>query len=304
MNDSNLLTVAILTFDRADSLVRLLDRATEVSTPYPIVIFDDGDLGEKIVHKYTSLTEVSIEYRKSVGEKGYCHNYLRALTDIRSQYVLLMSDDDELLFESLPTLLKSALESTADFVSTPIRSQSNRWLRPSKKGIISEGEFLDFSRHAPGLLYNRDAVKGSCLEFLRSAVDSNNEFALVYPQVAVLSFLICSERRCMSLTTSIVRDVSTAQTGIRDSKGRNYQDLEARLEQLTGLLELLRMLGDQSGLAIEKMKVSALEHFLQVIILSVPKALRNRVMKRCRGSMLNFQLGKCVKWCRSVWANK
>ena len=236
-----ILTIGIPTFNRSGAVcARLKDLVVlEISDQIEILIIDNHstDGTSENLNKITIPSHLNSNIQIISNEKnlGFVGNFFSLFDHCRSEYLLVCSDEDEVLAMGIKHLLDFLVEKSPDFVSPQavVRGQLYR----GKKGTTE----LDYLQHEEASFY----ISGLCFKiesakkFLSWLPDLANQNSLVevYPQTALAGCLLV-EGRGFWLNTMVTRQVSELPSHIAHSDGGAYFHLNGRFEQLKGSISL------------------------------------------------------------------
>ncbi|MDU9048395.1 MAG: glycosyltransferase family 2 protein [Candidatus Electrothrix sp. Rat3] len=261
----SLLTIGIPTFNRSRCIVNLIDNLllNDIKDLVDIVIIDDGSSDDtySLLLNHSAFLLENFSLVSNGTNKGYANVFIRMFVECRTEYLMMMADDDCVLFENIQTLISYLQKNKPDFLSTQFISNGKVYRGKNKNSRINPKEFFMASAHAPGLVYRVKACS-NCLGIMRKRADANRSDTIIYPQVVMLIILLSERLKCWWLALPIASQGEAAPSGIRDKKsGEAYWSLCSRWHQLVDFDELL------SGLFPERYEV----------VLSMVQANRERV---------------------------
>lgn len=112
MSKQKILTICIPTYNRDKHLDEQLKRLTMIPSAMwkdiSLIISDNcsTDNTEHIVKKYLDIHRVDIEYSKNETNLGMDGNFVKCFRAAKSKYVWLLGDDDYILIDRLPDVIK------------------------------------------------------------------------------------------------------------------------------------------------------------------------------------------------------
>lgn len=236
-----ILTIGIPTFNRSEAVcTRLQELITlEMSNQIQILVIDnhstDGtaeNLNKSMIPSHM-ISKVQIISNES--NLGFVGNFFSLFDHCRTEYLLVCSDEDQIIESGLQRLLEFLGERSPDFVSpqAEVRGQIYRGRKKIHK--------LDYLQHEEASFY----ISGLCFKiesaqkFLERFPDlvKNNSLVEVYPQTALAGFLL-AEGNGFWLDTVVTRQLNELPSHIVHSDGGAYFHLCGRFEQLKGSISL------------------------------------------------------------------
>lgn len=236
---ANNLSICILTFNRPYAVIELLDQIYELRQPIPIYILDDGSTSPVQLRAIDTVDPRNTKLIKNSTNLGYARNFVKLFSVVETEYVVVLADDDKFIAGNFERLVSELSWFGAGFVITPFLNQKKKVRPRSDSRNISLHNFLDFSTHAPGLIYNRNVVL-KYLPLLEVQLDNRNAFALTYPQCMLFFFALKEGEVFKYVDFDLVTQGANFPSKIQDSSGFWYGQFESRLSQFSGLLSVIR----------------------------------------------------------------
>jgi glycosyltransferase involved in cell wall biosynthesis len=254
-----LLTIGIPTYNRASTVSRVLHDllAEPASELVEVLVIDDGgadDTFAKLSEDPTIASRVRV-LRNDVNV-GYPRTFARVFAECRTEYVMLMADDDLVVAENLAPLLDYLERERPAFVSPQFLKGSTVYRGRATTGPITPRQFLSCSAHAPGLVYRVEDCRDA-LDELASRIESEQADALVYPQVVVFMNLMIAARKCEWFALPTAREVNPHPSGILDADGRAYWSVESRWQQLKSFDSMLEQHAEQDTTGVARQLLDA-----------------------------------------------
>lgn len=248
-----LLTIGIPTYNRAASVARLLHQLlsdTEAAPVQVLVVDDGGEDGTYVSLSSDPAIATRVRLIRNDENLGYPRTLARVFEECKTEYLMVVADDDQVITKSLSPLLDYLERERPAFVSPQFLRSSTVYRGQENTGPIASGEFLASSAHASGLVYRVKDCQAPLVE-LAKRVDSKQADALVYPQVVVMVQLLIAGSKCEWLALPTVSEGSFEPSGIRDADGNAYWSLESRWQQLKAFDSLLSQYceSDTTGIA-------------------------------------------------------
>jgi glycosyltransferase involved in cell wall biosynthesis len=252
-----LLSIGIPSYNRAENVWSLLHEllAEPDSELVEIFVIDDGGSDGT----YAKLAEDAIASRVRIlrndANLGFARTFARLFAECRTEYLMLMSDDDHVLVESLRPLLAYLGSERPAFVSPQFLRASTISRGRSSTGPIAPRQFIACSAHAPGLVFRVEDCRAG-LEELAERIEADQVDAVVYPQVHLVMRLLLAGATCRWLALPTVAEGAYRPSGIRDGSGHAYWSVESRWQQLKSYDALLshHAAHDTSGAAHEMLR--------------------------------------------------
>lgn len=279
LDDESNCTVAlcILTYDRPLALRRTLVQASALKDLVAVYIFDDCPRSPVTEDIYKDLgLECSLINNET--NMGYARNFCKVFDALDADFLIVLADDDQLVISGFHSVLcsvsHSAHRNDSAFYCTSFYSKESKKIRPaSLSNCIDLGNFLDFSRHAPGLIYKRVVAKRYLSEVTR-LIAEKNEFAVTYPQAVLLFLMLCNGEKCEILSDALVRQGLDFKSRITDTNGHWYGEFESRLLQFYGLLEIVRSNLELDKKNSELAQTHVKRYYLRQLIMQLPFSAR------------------------------
>lgn len=238
-----MLTIGIPTYNRREIVQRNVAALIEdgAAEQAEILVIDDASPDET----YAALAELCegtpVRVLGNESNLGYAGNLLRLFAECKTPYLLVASDDDVVVAESLAPLAQMLAERSPAFVSTQFwfgkRLYRGRH-SPSGDDCIGPEQLFAASGHAPGLAYEVSECRELAVPVVGEKLRAGSAAASVYPQVLVLARLLLAGRPCLWWDRRVVEGGAEAPTGLRED-GSPYHHLAPRWRQLGDLLDFL-----------------------------------------------------------------
>ena len=260
MTSRNLLTIGLPTFNRRDSVSKIVEallaaRAYDIAN---ILVIDDGSDDQTFDVLSTLVADAPVRLSRNSNNLGYAANFIRLFDECDTEYLLLSTDDDPVVHGNLRALIR-LLESRGPLlVSTQFYVAGELYRGKKEITEIQAADFLECSTHAPGLVYRVDAARAS-IPLIKGRIQRQCAAALVYPQVLLTCDLL-AHGLCLWWDKPIVSLGEQRQSGVTDSTRERYYFVASRWRQQLGFLEFL---GEQC----ERLAGSTEEHVRAVVML-------------------------------------
>ena len=236
---SNILTIGIPTYNRAESILRNIKElmAGKATQLVDLIVIDDGsnDGTFSLINEHVK-NQQRVRVLANETNVGYARTFIRLFQACKTPYLMVMTDDDSVIIPKLKPIISYLEKNQPDFVSTQWL-QGQHIYRGGPEGSIFPSEFMDASCHAPGLIY-RVAACETGLELLALRLNEARTDATVYPQVLLIICLLRAKANCQWLAIPSSREGDAKPSGVRDSSGDVYWSLQSRLKQLSDFEDL------------------------------------------------------------------
>ncbi|MGB9735988.1 MAG: glycosyltransferase family 2 protein [bacterium] len=241
-----LLTIGIPTYNRTETIFKILQQIIDrqIYSIAQILIIDDGgtDGGYEKLRVSSAFLKENIKFLRNDVNIGYARTFIRMFTECKTEYLMMTTDDDELLPNGIKQLIDYLEFERPDFVSPQFLFKDGKIFRGRKhKKNIAPKDFFPASALAPGLVYKLSACQNG-INLLKEWVSSGEESALLYPQVFILATLLHAGASCQWFDIPTVQEGSNLPSKLKDSCGKPYWSFESRWRQLTSFNKLLRYL--------------------------------------------------------------
>ncbi|WP_428031342.1 glycosyltransferase family 2 protein [Ancylobacter sp.] len=234
------LTLLIPSYKRPEPLAALLGRVREsgIGSEIDIIVADDGpDAGVQEVVR--GFSDCGVRLIVNPTNIGYSRNLIQLFNACRTSCAILSADDDLPDVDQIRALLSTP--SGFSMGVTIYRSKNGAIYRPVQQGRVTGRYFRPASNHAPGIVYHVPDL-ANAIAYLARRLDGGCDFALTYPQVVLLMYLLCEGRECRWIPLSPINEGSSEPSGVLNSKGIAYYAGSARLQEFFCLWSILEEL--------------------------------------------------------------
>lgn len=233
------LTIGIPTYNRCDAVVQRLNEIFQKALPDRVSVLvidncsDDGTY-EKVLQ--FAQNNVGLCVMRNAQNLGYAGNLFRLIEEAESDYLMIDSDEDELLVQELPEYIDFLETNVPCFVS-PQASVFDRIYRSlGKRGEIKPEQFREASNYISGITFK---VSSARIGVERVSQKLNTNAAVfVYPQVLLVAEML-AESKCLWYPEILTLKQQQLPSHIKNLDGASYSCLVARLQQTTGFIEYL-----------------------------------------------------------------
>jgi glycosyltransferase involved in cell wall biosynthesis len=290
-----MITIGIPTYNRAAALFRLLEQVANEETleGCPVLVIDDGsndDTEGRLSRRDSSINRHKDRFRclRNESNLGYPRTFVRLLEECRTDYLLVMADDDLLIPQGVVDTLKFLQEEKPAFVCPQWLRDGNVYRGRGQTRKMTLAEFMD-AGHAPGLVYDVERARPH-LGKITERIAKDCAFTATYPQVLVCLYLLLEGQPCWYLDCAIAEEGVAAPSGIRDPHGESYASRRSRLRQAASFDEIASQIRDES-LRDEVRLVSELA-YLKWIYWSADERVRKRFRGTLRRERLRDEIGR------------
>lgn len=267
--------MGIPTYNRPRPLARLLGQLVDsrmVGPGFQVLVLDDS--GRQGAHAPFDQHFRDNKFARLVTHPknlGYPRSLIRLIEECRTEYLVLLADDDYIQLPSCDGLRDFLGSETPDFVSTPWLRRTGRGHRlasdRNRRGDISPRYAMEAAGHAPGLILRTEAAVLHT-PVLRDRLQSGCSLAATYPQVILLCELLIIGARCVYFTQPLVREGDRCTSEICDQDGEHYTSLPSRIQQLASMDRYL--MAKASGDVQQELLLGARENLLRKVLRAAP----------------------------------
>jgi glycosyltransferase involved in cell wall biosynthesis len=233
-NYNQMFTIGIPTYNREKAVVprirHLLSQSALLEVRILMVI--DGSR-DGTTHALNAMAQ---EDRRLIvvareTNRGYCATYAELFERCPTPYLMVTTDDDDLMHDNVPSLLHFLKTQNPSFVSTIFLLDGKQYRGRIKTHPIEARQVFDCASHAPGLVYHVNDCS-TAIQLLREQEALGSEAARIYPQVLVISELLANRDGAHWLSVPLVSNGAALPSGIIGSSGGTYWGVESRWRQL------------------------------------------------------------------------
>lgn len=226
------LTIGIPTFNRADAVAARVGDLLSQGLPddVEILVIDNASTDDTVER----LRSVSgpLRVMSNAENLGYGGNFLRLFDEARSDYLLVVSDEDQVDVGALRDLIAFCREHRPGFVSPRASVHGNDSYRGSQRTEqIAAERFKDASFYVSGLTFALDRAGADARE-LQPQLTENSAVA-IYPQV-LLAALAAARGDAMFFERVVTRHMEHRPTTIVERAGGIYNRVPGRWNQALG----------------------------------------------------------------------
>lgn len=240
-----ILTIGIPTYNRSEAVCDRLRELIcfDVKTEVKILIIDnhstDNTISKLEEIKNSHLNTMNVRLISNASNIGYVGNFFKLFENCETEYLLICSDEDELIESGIREVLPFLRSHSPDFVSPVAYVNDSLYRGRLQKSEVGFAQHENASLYVSGLIFKVQPAR-QLLPLLKSLVQ-DNALVEVYPQTALAGFLIASGGgRWHDAIVTWQRD--NLPSHIAHSSGNEYHFLIGRHQQFKGALMLADIL--------------------------------------------------------------
>ena len=254
-----LLTFVVLSYNRPDTLERILSHFNGFSEKDVSIVIKDDDspdflLIEKIVNKYKNTLEIPLTLTKNKSNIGYDLNLLDSFEKIDSEYLFFLSDDDYVKVSRLNQLISVLKQREHNIYFTPYLADGveNRFVEP----IYSPGKIADVIYNSvliSGLIFNKKAVAAL-------KIDKQYFAQAIYTQVYLSTMTVLKDEAYGTAPSGILEVGGDGENFFGKNQSATNRDLISDRKQISSdlnyqqfLLRVVDRISVDSGKEISKL---------------------------------------------------
>lgn len=257
------LTIGIPTHNRSASIDRLLASLGGLpdDASVELLVVDDAstDATESVLDGWSGRLRGRLRVVRHSSRGGFGGSLATMIESARGRWILLASDDDVVLTQSLPDLLLQLHRVEPGILIPSFLDGTRGLIRAKATGtVVHPGKVWGSVGHAPGIVFDVERSRPHVGE-LRSLLESDDDFARVYPQVVIAINLVAAGHPLVHWSIATAATGEDNVSGIRDSKGEAYWSMSSRMRQYFAYQAYLRARIEQSSGPDATAFVAALE---------------------------------------------
>lgn len=280
------LTIAIPTFERRETVLRCVAQVLEVidGLPVGILVADNASQDGTVDALRRAFGHPSVRVIKGECNLGLKGNVERLLNECESEYLLLLSDEDDLASHSVLAQLLELLDRLEPGAVLPSKIDGDR-----AGDAVPASDLWDASMYLSGIVLRVSSGLTALRRLDAVRKNADVDAILIWPQyVVVLDAFLAGEVCCWAgyalsrkreeLPTSIA-DESRLQSRNRtpDRMRGSYKSIEARLAQASAILSFIDADGRRSGVANDSATDARVQQARRVVEKKIFTQLRGRL---------------------------
>lgn len=244
--ESNLLTIAIPTYNRSATLIKVIDliavsAINSKDSGVDLMVIDDDSNDGTYELLLDNKKNINMCVKKNETRVGFCRNFLNLIKECKTEYILFSTDDDFLIPSSVMYLVEylRLTKSPPALISTIFRNDDGTLCRGAIESCdINEFEYGNCCNHLPGVVFNARLAKSvlSRIEFIVSQPIN------YYPQSCFSFVFLALGYKCIYMPIEVVKTGYKMPSGIA-----GYSSLAGRWSQFKFFLGYLDFLKKITG---------------------------------------------------------
>lgn len=234
-------TIAIPTFNRADTILRRVEEILSLRLPSDVnlLIVDNHSPDRTYERLVERFGDSDVRILTNERNLGFAGNFLQLIDEAESEYIVVLSDEDQLHADAFRELMEFCRRTSPNMVSP--RAQAGR--NPLYRGRavtrgIEPDEFESASFYLSGLTFAARAAKEAA-SVVQTLIPDNSA-ATVYPQVLVTALLV-ARGDSYFLDALVSSQAEVRETTITEASGAKYNGVEGRWAQFKSFEEFFAL---------------------------------------------------------------
>jgi len=253
------LTIAIPTFNRGAAVLRRVREfiALEIPDGIELLVIDNGSPDGTFDSLTAEFSDSAIRVLRNAENIGFAANFLRLLEEADTDYVTVISDEDQLNLEGLLALRDFCADKSPRFVSPRAQVGTNEQYRGRVvTREIDPEEFELASFYLSGLTFRVSSAQDYAA--ITRALIPANSAANVYPQALIAALSVAAGDSYFH-DALVSTQVEELETHIVEANGDGYYTVPSRWAQFIGYEEFFSgdfdvMLGTGGRVRLEAMR--------------------------------------------------
>jgi glycosyltransferase involved in cell wall biosynthesis len=236
----SILTVAIPTFNRIDAAQKTLKSLSPIfnQPQVKILVIDNGSTDGTYPTLQESFPSVhNLESLRFEDNLGFFESFLRLFENANSDYLLLLSDEDEVNLVELPALLRYLQIKKPGYISSQFFKDGQLYRGNHLTQSISLLDLEKSSFYISGLVFNVSKSQKITLK-MRDGLKAN-PFILLYPQTYLALMLKISDGGYW-LESILASKRDNLPTSVVDARQESYTSKSSRISQHFGWEEMVK----------------------------------------------------------------
>jgi len=253
----SILTVAMPTFNRINAAQKTLKSLSPIfnQSQVKILVIDNGSTdGTHLTLKESFAGVHNLEILRFEDNLGFFESFLRLFENADSDYLLLLSDEDELNLVELPSLLQYLQIRKPGYISSQFLNNGQLYRGTNLTRSISMLDLEKSSFYISGLVFDVSKSQEITLK-MRDGLRAN-PFILLYPQT-YLAFMLRVSAGGYWLESILASKRDNLPTSVVDAQQEAYTSKSSRISQHSGWEEMVNTIIDD-----ERDKLSRRDIFL------------------------------------------
>ena len=234
----NLLTIVVPTYNRREAVIfnsiKLIESGILSKVNY--LVLDNASPDGTYEHLSSLFQNIdNATVKRNDSNLGFFGNFLKCFEEARTKFILISSDEDEVIAENIEFYLDYLEEYNPAFSSSVVLKEVDNKTVVHKgqesKRKISISELRSSCFYASGLGFKRNEA-GKYINAIKEHQD--NEMVFLYPMLALCSILLAKNSDCLWFDQPLHKMKYILPTEIRTSSGSKHYHLESRVKQMRG----------------------------------------------------------------------
>ena len=303
---NSILTICIPTYNRKESAIRLVKSITSqgILSLVDLIVVDDGSIDGT----YNALELLDFPDGSNVRlirqeNKGLANTFLDFFSQCRTEYLMLVPDDDMIVASGVNKIIDFLLETKSDLVVAQWLDSDGHTLFKGKSTIsrIKINEIRLATNHATGIVYRVETVSSS-LTHVRKRLMSDCYATCIFPQVILVLFLsiYSDDMFWFPYPVGGFTSEGALPSQLRDNSGNHWSSLSARWSEQKAFAEIYLCLIE---LSIKKSAKSEYEKLLDKHNIEVYSRLRSGLSAESSELLILFDGGAMFNCIRRLPVN-
>jgi glycosyltransferase involved in cell wall biosynthesis len=239
MNPDTSITIAIPTYNRAKTVLKTLASLSPIfeKSNTQILVIDNGSTDETsllIKEAFSQVNNLSIiRYEHNF---GFLESFLRLFDNCTTEYLFVLSDEDQVSLGAFPGLLHYITRKQPGFLSTDFYNTFGLYRGSKISRPITYLEIEKSAFYISGLVFRTDISQNLISEIRNNLTE--NSFVLLYPQTYLaLRLKMISKAYWYGDVLSFERDELTSF--VVNEFGESYSTVKARIGQHYGWKDMI-----------------------------------------------------------------
>lgn len=246
-----MITIGIPTYNRGSIVIKNTANIIEFlknNTEVRLLIIDNNSTDDSYSNIINGIGENNkIDVYQNKTNIGFHGNVKRLIEECKTEYLLLMSDEDEVILENLNTLIQFLKKKKPAFCSPQfIKNQGKGYFiyrGKEEQKLISKNDFHSSSFYISGLIYRvQDALK-----YLVEIENKRNNYIvcdIYFHTVVALHLLI--DHKCYWYDKQIAKQIFSNEPNVKQGLVK-YNVLDSRWVQFKSFLGYLELLATDAN---------------------------------------------------------
>ncbi len=257
------LTIAVPTYQRTERAVSLIedirDHIAATNLIHLLVIDNASGEGSIDLLKSAAAGYSCISVRSNPENIGFAGNILELFKHASTKYIMLLSDEDDVVMDSILDLIRFLATSPSVFISPQFEKDHGGgafvYRGKHRHGKIHLGDFHSSSFYISGLVFDREVA----LPILGRvyALKETELVAFIYPLVCLVAELML-ENDCYWYPYTVTKQGARFPVGVKMPDSTPYNFVSSRIKQYISFIRYFSMLESDTRTAERARRISTL----------------------------------------------